>query len=77
MSKASLVVILGIVMLVVTVVEGLPASLAWWLVVISSSAIIILGLLLRVERQWLLRALSGGHRTDAYEESSSPRKHAE
>ncbi len=72
MSKASIVIILGAILLITTVVGGLPSNFMWWLTVCSAAVVVVLGILLRIERQWLLRALSGGHKTDAYEESGAP-----
>ncbi len=53
---------------------GFPSAVKVGVTVAAGIAVIILGLLMRVERLWMLRALQGGHRTDAYAENGAPQK---
>ena len=71
MSKAGIVVLLGFVVLLVPF-DGLPERASMIISVLAGLSIIALGLLLRVERQWLIRSLTGGHKTDAYAENGAP-----
>ncbi len=73
MSKAVIVVIIGVIVTFLPFL-GLPSAFITGLTVILGIALIVLGLLMRVERLWLLRALSGGHKTDAYAENGAPQK---
>jgi sulfite exporter TauE/SafE len=70
MSKAVLVTIIGIIVAFVPF-TGFPSGVRDVVVTIAGVIIVTLGLLMRVERLWLLRSLSGGHKTDAYAENSS------
>jgi hypothetical protein len=70
MSKAVIVVILGIIVALIPI-DGLPERISAILTVLLGLAIAALGLLMRVERIWLMRTLSGGHKTDAYAENSA------
>ena len=76
MSKAVLVIILGIVVILIPI-DGLPEKVSATLTVLSGAALVVLGLLMRIERLWLLRSLSGGHKTDAYTENGAPQKNSE
>lgn len=71
MSKAVLTVILGIIIVLIPI-DGLPDRVSTGLTVLAGFAVIILGVLMRFERLWLIRARDGGHKTDAYAESSGP-----
>ncbi len=55
-------------------IDGLPDRLSTFLTVGIGFSIVILGLLMRVERLWLLRAQRGEHKTDAYAENGAPQK---
>ena len=70
MSKASIVTILGILVALIPI-DGLPDSVSTGLTVLLGFGIAILGLLMRVERLWLIRAGRGEHRTDAYAENGT------
>lgn len=70
MSKAVIITIIGF-LIATTPINGLPTVFNTWLIVGGGIAVVILGLLMRVERLWLLRALSGGHKTDAYAENTA------
>lgn len=76
MSKAVLVTIIGVIVAIIPI-NGLPAYINTIITVLAGIAIVILGLLMRVERLWMLRALSGGHKTDAYTENGVPQKISE
>ncbi len=71
MSKATVVVFIGIIVALISFM-GFPSVVKVTVTVLAGIAIIILGLLMRVERLWLLRALQGGHKTDAYAENGAP-----
>lgn len=73
MSKAVIVAILGLVVILIPI-DGLPDRVSTILTVLAGIAIFILGLLMRVERLWLLRSLQGGHKTDAYAENGAPQR---
>ncbi|MEN9390183.1 MAG: hypothetical protein RLZZ283_283 [Candidatus Parcubacteria bacterium] len=70
MSKAVIVVIIGI-LLVLLPYLGVPSAVKTFIIVGTGTVLVILGLLMRVERLWLLRALHGGHANDAYAESGT------
>jgi hypothetical protein len=70
-SKAALIVILGIIVVLIPI-DGLPDRVSTILTVLAGFAIIALGILMRFERLWLIRAQGGGHRTDAYAENGAP-----
>ncbi len=76
MSKAVLIVILGVIV-ILTPIDGLPEQVNTAITVLAGITIAILGLLMRVERLWLIRSLSGGHKTDAYAENGIPQKKSE
>lgn len=71
MSKAALVVFLGAIVVLIPI-DGLPDRMSTVLTVLAGLSIIILGILMRFERLWLIRAQEGGHRTDAYAENGTP-----
>lgn len=73
MSKAVIVTILGIIVALIPL-DGLPDVVSTILTVLAGVSIAVLGLLLRAERLWLLRSLTGGHKTDAYAENGAPPK---
>lgn len=73
MSKAVIVIIIG-ALIAFSPFLGFPSAFMTGLTVILGIALIVLGLLMRVERLWLIRALSGGHKTDAYAENGAPQK---
>lgn len=73
MSKAVIVAVLGIVVMLLPF-DGLPEVVTTWLTVILGAAVTILGLLMRFERLWLIRAMRGGHKTDAYAENGIPER---
>lgn len=69
MSKAMLVVCVGVIVAFLPF-TGLPFTAKTWIAVGAGAALIVLGLLMRVERLWMLRALGGGRVTDAYAENA-------
>ncbi len=71
MSKATLIVILGIIVVLIPI-DGLPDRISTALTVLAGFGIMVLGVLMRFERLWLIRAQEGGHRTDAYAENGAP-----
>lgn len=71
MSKPAIVVLLGVLVALVPF-DGLPEWMSTGLTVLFGFSIAVLALLMRAERLWLLRSLSGGHKTDAYAESTAP-----
>ncbi|MEK7530573.1 MAG: hypothetical protein AAB573_01800 [Patescibacteria group bacterium] len=70
MSKAVIVMVIGII-LVLLPYMGIPSSAKTFVIVGAGTILVILGLLIRVERLWMLRALHGGHANDAYAESGT------
>jgi hypothetical protein len=72
-SKATIVTILGILVALIPI-DGLPDRLSTFLTIAIGFSIVILGLLMRIERLWLLRAQRGEHKTDAYAENGAPQK---
>lgn len=73
MSKALIVTILGILVAFIPI-DGLPDFVSSALTVLAGVSIAVLGVLMRFERLWLIRAKSGGHATDAYAENAAPRQ---
>ena len=67
MSKAVIVIVIGII-LVLLPYMGVPSAIKTFVIVGTGTLLVLLGLLMRVERLWLLRALQGGHANDAYAE---------
>ena len=73
MSKAVLVAILGVIVTLLPL-SGLPSAFIKIAVMAIGVALLVLGLLMRAERLWMVRALSGGHKTDTYAENAAPQK---
>lgn len=73
MSKAVIVTIIGVIVALLPYL-GFPSFFIKLVTTLAGIAIIVLGLLMRVERLWMLRALSGGHKTDAYAENGAQPK---
>lgn len=71
MSKGSSIVILGLISAFLPF-TGFPLVVKITLAVVIGFLIMALGFLVRQERLWLLRALSGEHKTDAYTENGAP-----
>jgi len=79
MSKAAAIIILGFLTAFLPF-TGFPGVVKIVIAVFMGFAVMALGFLVRQERIWLLRALSGEHKTDAYTESGAsyePRETAE
>lgn len=74
MSKAAAIIILGFLAAFLPFV-GIPSGVKIILAVLFGLSIMALGFLVRQERIWLLRALSGEHKTDAYTESGASYAH--
>lgn len=70
MSKAGLIVLLGLVV-AFTPFLGIPTDVKTTVAVVAGLLILVLGFLVREERRWLMRALSGDHHTDAYTENGA------
>jgi len=68
MSKGSTILVLGL-LLAFLPFTGFPNAIKMTFAVIFGVVVMILGFLVRQERLWLLRALSGEHKTDAYTEN--------
>lgn len=71
MSKPALVVLIGAIVALIPI-DGLPDRISTVLTVLAGVALVVLGILMRFERLWLIRAQEGGHRTDAYAENGAP-----
>lgn len=71
MSKAAAIILLGFIVAFLPF-TGFPAVVKAILGVVFGLLIMALGFLVRQERIWLLRALSGEHKTDAYTENGAP-----
>ena len=71
MSKAATIVVLGFLAAFMPF-TGFPGIVKTILAVLFGLLIMALGFLVRQERIWLLRALSGEHKTDAYTENGTP-----
>lgn len=76
MSKAVIVAILGIIVAFIPI-DGLPDRVSTIITVLAGVSIAVLGILMRFERLWLIRARLGGHTTDAYTENGAPQQTAE
>ena len=76
MSKAVIVILLGLLVAFIPI-DGLPDRVSTILTVLAGFAIAVLGILMRFERLWLIRARMGGHTTDAYTENGAPQTTAE
>lgn len=70
MSKGSAIIVLGLLSAFIPF-TGFGA-LVKVLAVLFGFLIMGLGFLVRQERLWLLRSLSGEHKTDAYTENTAP-----
>jgi len=70
MSKGGLITLLGFLLALMPFL-GIPSVVKITLAVIFGVAIMALGFLVREEKRWLLRALSGDHQADAYTENSA------
>ena len=68
MSKAGFIVLLGVIAIFLPFL-GIPTVAKTVVAVGSGVLVAVLGLLVREERRWLLRALKGDHRTDTYSEN--------
>jgi hypothetical protein len=55
---------------------GIPSTFKIIFAVVFGIMVMALGFLVREERKWLLRALSGDHQADAYTESRVPKAEA-
>jgi len=71
MSKGSSIIILGFLSAFLPFV-GFSVIVKISLAVLFGLLIMALGFLVRQERLWLLRTLSGEHKTDAYTENGAP-----
>ncbi len=69
MSKGSLILVLGLVMAFVPFL-GIPEGAKAFFLVIFGLTAAGLGFLVREERIWLMRALQGEHKTDAFAETN-------
>ncbi len=70
MSKGATILVLGF-LLAFLPFTGFPTGFKTVLAVVFGLVIMILGFLVRQERLWLLRAISGEHKTDAYTENGA------
>lgn len=71
MSKGSAILLLGLLTAFLPF-TGFPNVVKTTLAVLFGLALVAFGFLVRQERLWLLRALSGEHKTDAYTENAAP-----
>jgi len=71
MSKGSAIILLGLLSAFLPFV-GFSVIVKIALAVLFGFLTMILGFLVRQERLWLLRAMSGEHKTDAYTENGAP-----
>lgn len=71
MSKAAAIIVLGFFTAFLPF-TGFPGVVKIVLAVLFGLSIMALGFLVRQERIWLLRALTGEHKTDAYTENGAP-----
>lgn len=70
MSKGGLITILGFALAVLPFL-GIPLVVKTGLAVVFGLLVMALGFLVREERRWLMRALSGDHEADAYTENGA------
>jgi len=70
MSKAAAIIVLGFFAAFLPF-TGFPGGVKMALGALIGLSIMALGFLVRQERIWLLRALSGEHKTDAYTENGA------
>lgn len=68
MSKGSLIILFGLLAAFLPF-TGFPSAVKMSLAVFFGIAIMALGFLVRQERLWLIRAIQGERKTDAYTES--------
>ena len=68
MSKGSAIMVLGFLSAFMPF-TGFPTGFAQVLTIVFGIATMALGFLVREERTWLVRAIEGGHKTDAYTEN--------
>jgi hypothetical protein len=68
MSKAAAIIVLGL-LLAFLPFTGFPTAVKMILAVLMGLGTMALGFLVRQEKIWLTRALSGEHKTDAYTEN--------
>lgn len=71
MSKGALIFLLGILSAFMPF-TGFPTVVKVTSAVLFGLTIMVLGFLVRQERLWLLRAMAGEHKTDAYTENGAP-----
>ena len=72
MSKGGLITLLGFLLAIMPFL-GVPSTFKIICAVVFGIMIMALGFLVREERKWLMRALSGDHQADAYTESRVPK----
>ncbi|OGG43066.1 hypothetical protein A2841_01455 [Candidatus Kaiserbacteria bacterium RIFCSPHIGHO2_01_FULL_48_10] len=70
MSKGGVIVLLGFLSAFLPF-TGFPATTKTLLALLCGALIMVFGFLARQERLWLLRTLSGEHKTDAYAENGA------
>lgn len=70
MSKAGLIALIGFLSALLPFL-GIPILAKTVLAAVFGVLVMALGFLVREERRWLLRALSGDHQTDAYTENGT------
>ncbi len=68
MSKGSTILVLGL-LLAFLPFTGFPNVIKMTFAVLFGVIVMGLGFLVRQERLWLMRAISGEHKTDAYTEN--------
>jgi len=71
MSKGSAIIVLGFLTAFLPF-TGFPTGSKTVFAILFGLLTMALGFLVRQERIWLLRALSGEHKTDAYTENGAP-----
>lgn len=69
MSKAGAIIVLGFLAAFLPF-TGFPSGFETVLAIILGLAIMVLGFLVRQERLWLKRSVSGEHKTDSYSENT-------
>lgn len=70
MSKAGLIAFLGLFSALMPFL-GIPTTAKTTLTVVFGLLILALGFLVREEKKWIIRALKGDHKTDAYTENGA------
>lgn len=68
MSKGATILVLGF-LLAFLPFTGFPNGIKLTFTVFFGVIVMVLGFLVRQERLWLMRAISGEHKTDAYTEN--------